>query len=201
MNRSYASLPWDTSQSTYQQEIILENGKSFPGYSKRLGKEEAKDKRILLQNLILRMYQAGYLDENNPQRDNAVQITYSWKDDSTGRYVHAFTLYQDCYEWNPNHYRDYLDKFLTRFYELKRSGKNPYEHLYETKRAKFLDPLSITNQRFFNKVNLRNYCVRLIKNNIRAFGEVLNFYIKYCERYFDGFTSEDQSYFDNIKFG
>ncbi|MEP3388745.1 MAG: hypothetical protein ABJO02_11185 [Reichenbachiella sp.] len=200
MNTTYTSLPWDPEGSTYQQEISLENGKFYPGYSRRLGKEEPRDKRVLLQNMILRMYDVGYLNEQNPNRTNAIQIVYSWRN-KLGKFVHAFTLYQDCYEWNPDHYRDYLDAFLSEFYRLKRIGENPYEKLYENKKTKMADPLSLSPPRFFNKPNLRNYCVRLIKGNIREFGEVLDFYRKYCQTHFDDFGDEDQSFFDNIKFG
>lgn len=200
MNTTFNDLPWDSEGSTYRQEITLENGKFYPGYSKRLGREEARDKRVLLQNMILRMFDVGYLNEKNLYRTNATQIVYSWKN-NFGKYVHAFTLYQDCYEWNPDHYRDYLDAFLTEFYRLKKAGENPYEKLYENKRTKIADPLSLLPPRFFNKLNLRNYCVRLIKGNIRAFGEVLEFYRKYCQRHLDGFGDEDQSFFENIKFG
>ncbi len=199
MNKTYKSLPWDPEGSTYKQEITLENGKFYPGYSRRLGKEEARDKRVLLQNMILRMYDIGYLNEKNPYRSNATQIVYSWKN-NLGKFVHAFTLYQDCYEWNSDHFRDYLDDFLSEVYRLKKVGGNPYELLYENRRTKMADPLNL-ELRFSNRLNLRNYSVRLIKNNIRAFGEVLDFYRKYCEKYFNGFDTNDQSFFDNMKFG
>ncbi|MCV9387492.1 hypothetical protein [Reichenbachiella ulvae] len=197
----FTSQPWDTVESTYRQEITLKNGKWFPGYSKRVGMPEAKDKVYLLKNMILRMYKQGYLDETNPDRSDAEYIEYFWKN-TKGKYVSIFRLYQDVHEWTTNtEYRSYLEDFLNDFYRLKSKGLDPYSQLYISKRSPRGDYFDLDMRKFYNYQSLRGYCLSLIKKNIKSHGEVKQYYIKYAQKWLDGYRDEDERFFENLRFG
>ncbi|MCR9252078.1 MAG: hypothetical protein NXI20_16755 [bacterium] len=196
MNKHYKSAPWDSQNSTFKSVIYFRNGKTIPGYSKRQGFQEVANKQALVQNWVLRLYRDGYLDNQNARVDEVECIEFSVR--SKGDYTHAFTLYQTYVEWNPDFYRDYLNDFFSNFYSLKRDRKDPYELLYISTKSKKADPLDLSRHRFYTTIDLKNHCIRLIESNIRALGEVRNFYIKYSQKYFNGFNEQDLTFFDHL---
>lgn len=52
---SHAKREWDTINSFYKWKIYLDNGKEFPGYSKRLNKPEVHCKIKLIQRCLIRL--------------------------------------------------------------------------------------------------------------------------------------------------
>ncbi|MCV9389159.1 hypothetical protein [Reichenbachiella ulvae] len=202
MSKLYKERAWDSVESTYRQEIYLVNGYRFLGYSKRVGMPEVKDKQILLQNWILRMYKAGYLDESNDRCHDAEKIEYYWKDNVKRNYKLAFTLYQDCFEWNEAPYRPPIDEFLKSFYKIKAKGLDPHELLYTHKKASPSDPLDLSKKRFYDKEVLQRFCMKLIRSNAQELGAVKAFYINYCDKHLDGYNQRaDEWFFRTIHFG
>ncbi len=200
MNKEFGQRAVDKSRSTYIQRVFLKNGIWFPGYSKRADAEEATDKTLVLQNWILRMYEKGYLDENNTDRDDAEKIEYYFR----GKHqkpVLAFILYQDYFEWVPEYYRPYLNDFLNEFYRLKKEGKDPYKILYISKKSENRNPLSLDSKSFFDKHNLRMHCTRIYKSSKRPIGAIKAYYISYSQKYLDGYNDSDERFFEGLKFG
>jgi len=198
IKKPYNRAKWDSQNSTYMQIIHFANGKSIVGYSQRTGYEEIRDRTKLLKNLILRMYEKGYLNEHDDKKDVDC-IEYHMRQKTGDPYELFFVLYQNYVEWNQDLYRESIDKFLRKFLELKAQGENPYNLLYDSSKSKRLDPLTISTPRFKGRDDLRAHCVRLVDGSIRAIGEVKNFYIKYCEQYLNGYKQLDEAFILRLK--
>lgn len=199
MSTFFRKAKWDSVNSTYKQIIHFQNGKSIDGYSKRIGFDEVKNHQLLLQNWILRSFKDGYLNSGSGQVDPVICIEYFFRS-TDQRFIHAFTLYQDYFEWNPDHYREYLDQFFVKFYGLKQAGKNPYQILYSNHRSKRPCPLSLDTKRFTNKDSLKQHCIRIMLDDSFAKGKVIDFFIQYSNRHLDGFNQAELEVFNHLNF-
>jgi hypothetical protein len=180
---------WDKAQSTYMRVIYLQNGYTFTGYSKKVGRNERRDKIDLLTNWILRDLKAGYLDKRttNPKITSIDRIEYFLKQGES--YEPILNLYYDFPEWVNTKWMEnkkfYV--FINRFYEMVRNQASvtTIANALEVRtRAQQQDPLDISIPRFSSMPDLNAYIHRL-KTHTDLSGEAVdNFYRKYKEKYF-----------------
>lgn len=180
---------WDKAQSTYMRVIYLQNGYTFTGYSKKVGRNERRDKVDLLTNWILRDLKAGYLDKRttNPKITPIDRIEYFLKQSES--YEPILNLYYDFPEWVNTKWMEnkkfYV--FINRFYEMVRNQASvtTIANALEVRtRAQQQDPLDISIPRFSSMPDLNAYIHRL-KTHTDLSGEAVdNFYRKYKEKYF-----------------
>lgn len=197
MNNNYLDAPWDPINSTYKQEIYFANGKKIDGYSCREGFEEVRDKKKLLINWVLRNYKAGYLDKESEKV--ARKIDMFWLPEGQTP-VLIVSIKPTHIEWNPSSYRNYLDNFFTKFFKLIESGKNPYQILYIKSKSPSIQDLDYKIKRFFNKKNLRSFCIEQIQHKIHPSGQVKNYYQQYCNEHLEGLGSQDEDFIKSINF-
>ncbi|HEY0652245.1 MAG TPA: hypothetical protein VGD65_03915 [Chryseosolibacter sp.] len=187
--KKYSEPVWDRTHSTYMRIIYLENGYTLTGYSKKVGRNERRDKTDLLTNWILRDLKAGYLDKHtrNPRITPLDHIEYYIKRDEN--YEPIFNLYYSFPEWTNTRWMENkkLFSFINRFYGMLRNQASVTEitnALEVRTRASRLDPLDITSPRFASIVDLNAY-VHLLKNRSDIPPDALeDFYHKYKAKYF-----------------
>jgi len=178
---------WDNYDSTYIQSILLDNGLTLLGYSKKEGFAEKNDKQALLINWIVRMHKSGYLDVNHPDKKRRItEIEYF-----LNKHPHKTTILRLNY-----HYYECLDvewamtnkqvfQFLDTFYEALKSGDTTkIKSLYVHKKIRFSDPFDLSMQRFITKKSLMDYCHRMITEKKFTKEQAKGFHQKYTEKYF-----------------
>ena len=196
MNKHYNNSGWDANNSTYMQRIILKNEKTLTGFSKRIGFSEAKNKRKVIQNWILRSFRDGYLDEDNSRRDSAICIEYYWKND-VKVWELAFIVYQNRVVWESSWQNKDFEKFMYRFFELKKQKISPYEKLYSSAKSKPSNPLDLSKFRHRRLEDFRNYCIDLLRKNVVPLGEIKHFYIQYVNKYLGSYKEGDTDFLNN----
>lgn len=180
---------WDKAHSTYMRVIYLQNGYTFTGYSKKVGRNERRDKVDLLTNWILRDLKAGYLDKRttNPKITTVDRVEYFLKQGES--YAPILNLYYDFPEWVNTKWMENKKfcVFINRFYEMVRNQASvtTIANALEVRtRAQQQDPLDISIPRFSSMPDLNAYIHRL-KTHTDLSGEAVdNFYRKYKEKYF-----------------
>ena len=180
---------WDKAHSTFVREIFLKNGTRLTGYSKRVGRNERRDKIDLLTNWMLRDLKNGYLDKSttNPKITALDHIEYFFTTEGSPEPI--VNLYYEFPEWTNMRSLENkkLVKFINRFYELIRKGKNPSEISNELEirtRATNQNLLDVTLRRFSNMIDLNAYVLRLKNESDFPSGAIDHFYIKYKETHF-----------------
>ena len=179
---------WDKAHSTFVRVIYLQNGYTLTGYSKKVGRNERRDKIDLLTNWILRDLKNGYLDKltKNPKITPTDRIEYYFKrGDSLEPIVN---LYYEFPEWIDMKWTEQrkLVSFINRFYALLRKGVSPSAISNELEirtRAPKQDPLDISIKRFISMVDLNAYVLRLRNESDLPKEAVDNFYSKYKEKH------------------
>ena len=179
---------WDKAHSTFVRVIYLQNGYTLTGYSKKVGRNERRDKIDLLTNWILRDLKNGYLDKltNNPKITPTDRIEYYFKrGDSLEPIVN---LYYEFPEWIDMKWTEQrkLVSFINRFYALLRKGVSPSAISNELEirtRAPKQDPLDISIRRFASMIDLNAYVLRLRNESDLPKEAVDNFYSKYKEKH------------------
>ncbi|MEO9806671.1 MAG: hypothetical protein ABJF04_25650 [Reichenbachiella sp.] len=209
MKTSFQDAPPDKEKSTYKIEIYFkDNPIPIEDFSKKEGYSEVKNKELLLKKWILRLHRYKYLNYTPGQPtlssggiDEVESVDFFFKSDTGLHDILFFKLFQDYHEWNEKYFRESMENFLNQFYELKSEGKDPSTILDQKLPKKSNDQLSLKSMRFHARRPLQQFCLVLYRSDTFPIGLIKEFYRKYCERYFDGFTSEDQSFFDGLKFG
>jgi hypothetical protein len=179
---------WDRAHSTFVRVIYLQNGYTLTGYSKKVGRNERRDKIDLLTNWILRDLKNGYLDKltKNPKITPTDRIEYYFKrGDSLEPIVN---LYYEFPEWIDMKWTEQrkLVSFINRFYALVRKGVSPSAISNELEirtRAPKQDPLDISIKRFISMIDLNAYVLRLRNESDLPKEAVDNFYSKYKEKH------------------
>ena len=179
---------WDKAHSTFVRVIYLQNGYTLTGYSKKVGRNERRDKIDLLTNWILRDLKNGYLDKltKNPKVTPTDRIEYYFKrGDSLEPIVN---LYYEFPEWVDMKWTEQrkLVSFINRFYALLRKGVDPSAISNELEirtRAPKQDPLDISIRRFASMIDLNAYVLRLRNESDLPKEAVDNFYSKYKEKH------------------
>jgi hypothetical protein len=179
---------WDKAHSTFVRVIYLKNGYTLTGYSKKVGRNERRDKIDLLTNWFLRDLKNGYLDVStkNPKITPTERVEYYFKNGEALEPI--VNLYYDFPEWiNPKWMENRkLVSFINRFYSLIRKGATPTAIANELEirtRAPKQDPLDISLKRFSNMLDLNAYVLRLRNESELPIEAVDNFYRKYKEKH------------------
>jgi len=181
---------WDKAHSTFMRVIYLRNGYTLTGYSKKVGRNERRDKIDLLTNWILRDLKNGYLDKSpsNTKITPLDRVEYFLAKGNA--YEPVLNLYYDFPEWpNPSWMENRkLLTFINRFYGLIRKGLNPTAISNELEirtRAPKHDPLDFSIRRFASMIDLNAYVVRLKTDSDLPADAVDNFYRRYKEIHFN----------------
>ena len=184
--KEFKAAGWDVYDSTYIQQIYLQNGKEFTGYSKRIGFAEKNDKQAVLINWIIRMHKAGYLDKNYPDTKRRIYNIEYYLNHYPGKQI-ILSLYYDYYEclnslWGITNIK--VIRFLDNFYEeLRKGNSHNIKSFYIHKRTRYNDPFDLSQRRFITQKSLHDYCYRMIEKNTFTQEQALGFYRKYIEKY------------------
>lgn len=181
---------WDKLNSTFIRIIYLKNGYTLTGYSKKVGRNERRDKVDLLTNWILRDFRNGYLDKNtlNSKITPLDNIYYSIQVE--GRIEPVIELFYDYpnwinLKWSSN---KKFFAFITRFYDMVHRQVPPSEivnRLEVRTRAERFDPLDTSTPRLSSMRDL-NACVTRLRTEGNYSEEAIEaFYRKYKEKYFN----------------
>lgn len=171
---------WDRINSTYKHEIYLVNGKKLDGYSKGLLTNEMQDKTVLLETIIVRLFNKGYLD---PLR--SLQINFYFKS-------YLGDTDEEILILKPKEYRlkhqklisnERIVRFLERFYKQINQGKIITKDLTDKPyRKNEVDLFSLSEKRFKNQSELLNWMLEKGKEGAPQ-GQLLNYFHKYTEKY------------------
>jgi hypothetical protein len=180
---------WDKINSTFIRIIYLKNGYTLTGYSKKVGRNERRDKIDLLTNWILRDFKNGYLDRStdNPRITPLDRIEYAMQ--LNGKIDPIVNLYYDYPDWVGIKWMSNkkFQSFITRFYDMVLKQVTPSEivnRLEVRTRAPRFDPLDTSIPRFTSMRDL-NSCVSRLKSDGDFPDEAINnFYRSYKEKYF-----------------
>ncbi len=184
--KKFKDSGWDTRDSTYIQNIFLLNGKEFQGYSKRIGHAEKNDKQALLTNLILRMYNVGYLDINFPDQKKRIDRIEYFLNTRIGK-MEVLCLKYKYYEvLNPTWAieNNGVIRFLDEFYEaLSNQEHEKIKGMYLFKKTRFNDPFDLTKKRFLTTKSLLSYCNRMKEEQKFTEQQAISFYHSYSEKF------------------
>jgi hypothetical protein len=184
------SLPyngWDALFSTYYWTIQLDQShpenkvSKIRGYSKHIGRDEARDKIYVLKSKIIMLIRKGYLS-----RSHRIEI---WKrvghtiDESKAQLI--VTLFQHDYFINPDlmHRPGYgpLSIFMHDLYDCLRNGKET-KHLATRAKDDYTkeEMVNVHRLRFGSLGAIDDYCNRLLHNGWPV-PEIQRFRRKYLE--------------------
>jgi hypothetical protein len=180
---------WDRTHSTYMRIIYLQNGYTLTGYSKKVGRNERRDKTDLLTNWILRDLKSGYLDKHtlNPKITPVDRVEYYVKRNES--YEPILNLYYSFPEWINTSWMDNKKffSFINRLYGMVRNQATVTDisnALEVRTRAPRQDPLDITFPRFASITDLNAY-VHLMRSKSDIPSDAIeDFYNKYKSKYF-----------------
>jgi hypothetical protein len=171
---------WDRINSTYKHEIYLANGKKLDGYSKGLLTNEMQDKTVLLETIIVRLFNKGYLD---PKRTLRIEFFFkAYLGDSN-----EIALLLRPTDYSLVHPKlitnERLVRFLQRFYDQMNRGKIITKDLTDKPyRRNEQDIFSLNEKRFKSQTELLDF---IVKKSNEGFpdGQLQNFFFKYTEKY------------------
>lgn len=172
---------FDPINSTYKHEIFLLNSKKLTGYSKSLYYAEKQDKTVLLEDIIVRLFNKGYL-----LPDRTEKIIFYKRDFLTRNDEEVFTLYPNKFTFGklPQFVlNDRLNQFIRRFYkqiEEKKIVTKSLKHRAMTADEQIL--FSTEHKRFHTLEQLHEFVLKQFKNGYPE-GLVMGFYNKYIEKY------------------
>lgn len=172
---------FDSTNSTYRHEIYLVNGKRLTGYSKSKYYAEKQDKIVLLEDIIIRLFNKGYL-----QPDRTEKITFYTRDFVSGQLDEVFTLLPASFTFGNNPkfvLNDRLNQFIVRFYKSVREKKTispTIKHKAITVEEQIL--FSLERKRFISLEQLHEFVLKQFKNGYPE-GLVMGFYNNYKEKY------------------
>lgn len=180
---------WDRKESTFVRSIHLETGVSLTGYSKKVGRNERRDKTDLLTNWILRDYKNGYLDRKTTRSiDRLDRIEYYKKIDND--YELVIILHYTFADWGRSRWitNKKFFSFINRFYSMIEMGRSISEivnALEVRTKASPQDPLDISVCRFPTMRDLNAYVVYLKTETDIPHDAIDSFYEKYKQKYFN----------------
>lgn len=171
---------FDPINSTYKHEIYLKNGKVLTGYSKGMLQNEMIDKTVLLEKVILRLVNNGYLQKERTERIDFYKKEFLQTDEIIlSLEPHSYVVTHDKYILDQR-----LNTFLKRLYESLKSGQIITKDLVDKRSVyKEEDIFKMQSGRFANIDSLKEYCFKLIQSGIVE-GHVRTFFYKYSQQYF-----------------
>jgi hypothetical protein len=181
---------WDKKNSTFMRWMYFQNGNRFPGYSKKYGQTERRDKTDLITNWILRDLSGGYLDKHTTDpKITPLDFSDWYKQISPNQWEPMFRLDYTCPQWYNTKYMEdrKLVAFLTNFYTMLRNGKSVsyiINALQVKTRAERLDPLGYDTPRFISIDDLNIYTHKLKAEGKYSNEQINHFYQNYKQKYF-----------------
>lgn len=179
---------WDKANSTFMRLIVLSNGVTLTGYSKKVARNERNDKTDLLTNWILRDYKNGYLNmrTNNEKITQLNYIDYFKKIDNDFEPIIKLTYTHP--EWlSPTWMENRkLYVFINRFYDLILKGKDEsfiINALEVRSRTSLQDPFNLSFFRFTSIRDLNAYVNKLKNQNDLSMEAIEHFYREYTKKY------------------
>lgn len=172
---------FDSINSTYKHEICLLNGKKLTGYSKSKYYAEKQDKIVLLEDIIIRLFNKGYL-----QPDRTEKITFYRMDTLTRQLDEVFTLTPSSFTFGniPMYVlNDRLNQFIKKFYNAIREKKfitKDLKHKAMTQEEQVL--FSLERKRFSSHDQLHEFVLKQFQNGYPQ-GLVMGFYDNYRAKY------------------
>lgn len=179
-DKMYSSFYWNIHLNP-AHEKNMPHVKMLTGYSKKIGQDEAKDKKDLL---IRKIYT---LASSNGYLDRALRMEFYHKknqiiDKSTDSLV--VTLFPNTFRFAEQYLKpDYerIQIFLNDLYQLRREGKSTDNILPKKKTFFSKDEYFDISKIHFNLPDqLENYCAKLVKNG-HAWPQVMQFRLKYSQ--------------------
>lgn len=175
---------FDSINSTYKHKITLDNNYELVGYSKSLLSREAPDKIVLLEKMILRLIKGGYLFGKTKSHGNkTLSIEYFLNGNYQGvPDEKIITLKPDLFIIHNDEYLEdiRLNTFFNRIYTQAKQGNIITKSVvHKSKEDKSFD---LTKRRFKNEPELYNFMQLKLREGY-PFGEVMNFYHKYKEKF------------------
>jgi hypothetical protein len=191
MNQPIKNNPvWDKANSTYMRLIVLANGVTLTGYSKKVARNERNDKTDLLTNWILRDYKNGYLNRRT-KNEKITQLEYiDYFKQTDSEYEPIIKLTYTHPEWlNPQWMENRkLYVFINRFYDFIHKGKDEsfiINALEVRSRTALQDPFNLTFNRFSTIRDLNAYIDKLTNQKDLSREAIQHFYRSYMEKYFN----------------
>lgn len=171
---------FDSVNSTYKHQIYLTNGKKLSGYSKALLYPEMQDKIVLLERMILRLFNSGYFDPLRTYKIEYYKKEFMKPDEL------IFTLYptEISYADNPDFISDKrLNAFFKKFYDSIEAQKIVTKDITHNAIYKKVDDiLTLDYKRFKTERELLDFIGKKLIEGLEH-GSVMNFFFKYKERY------------------
>lgn len=166
---------FDSSNSTYKHKIHLTNGKELTGYSKGMYVSEPSDKIVLLERVIHRLTNNGYL---NP--DRVVRIEFYYNKFLQGNDEKIITLYPAGYELEATDVAtDFrFAGFIKSFYNALRTGNITKSLTHKPVISTEESDLNWRVKRFTNQEKLHEYIIKLIDKGYSS-EAVKDYYRKY----------------------
>jgi hypothetical protein len=202
-NINFINAPQDPNGSTFYHKFNYDCGKSIPGYSKKEGFPELKDKRSLLAGTLNRLFNLKYYESPIIEgRTYGKFISLElFKNSSKNGWVHIATLHQDYLDVNNDAINPELGNLLWHFQKEFKNGSisDSFLSKFCKKKDANKDELEL-RYRFYDKMQLQNHCKRLVNKNSSEINRIQEFYKDYCNQFFDGLTDADQKFYDNLKY-
>jgi hypothetical protein len=190
MNQPIKNSPvWDKANSTFMRLIVLLNGVTLTGYSKKVARNERNDKIDLLTNWILRDFKNGYLNRRT-KNEKITQLDYiDYYKKTDNDYEPIIKLTYTHPEWlNPQWMENRkLYVFINRFYDFIEKGKDEsfiINALEVKSRTAPQDPFNISFVRFTSIRDLNAYVDKLKNQNDLSMEAIEHFYRAYCAKHF-----------------
>jgi hypothetical protein len=190
MNQPIKNSPvWDKANSTFMRLIVLLNGVTLTGYSKKVARNERNDKIDLLTNWILRDFKNGYLNRRT-KNEKITQLDYiDYYKKTDNDYEPIIKLTYTHPEWlNPQWMENRkLYVFINRFYDFIEKGKDEsfiINALEVKSRTAPQDPFNISLVRFTSIRDLNAYVDKLKNQNDLSMEAIEHFYRAYCAKHF-----------------
>jgi len=172
---------FDPINSTYKHQIYLINGKILTGYSKSKYYAEKQDKIVLLEDIVLRLYNKGYL-----QPDKTKEIVFYSIDTLTRQSEEVITLTPKDYSFGSNPkftLNERLCQFFKRFYIQLNERKfitKDIKHRPITQHEQQI--FDLTRKRFATIEQLHEFVLKQFQNGYPQ-GLVMGFYDQYRSKW------------------
>lgn len=193
----------DVNNSTFHHIFNYDCGSSIPGYSKKEGFAESKDKRSVLAGVLHRLFNRNYFESPNiPGQAYGKFISLEiFENSSKNGWSHIATLYKDYLDLNSDAINPDISNLLWHFQREIKNGSisESFESKFRKSKNTTIGDLELKH-RFYDRLQVQNHCKRLINQGKWPVNRVQEFYKDYCNRYFNGFTDEDQKFYDSLKF-
>jgi hypothetical protein len=173
---------FDSVNSTYQHKINLCNGKQLTGYSKGLLSKEMSDKTVLLERVILRLYNNSYLV---PNRVQSIEFFLNNQFESN-ELILILRPHNYSFANNIEYAKDErLYTFLQRLYEQLRSGIIITKSLGHKPVIKQIDTILNPSKKVHEtEQELHEFLMKCRKEGIEE-GQIFNYYFNYRSKWFE----------------